>query len=72
MPPPIAPSQVHTIGDIRLIMRGLLAAHESTRRMFDATPVADAYNDGFRSAMLLVAESLNVELGIASMRSDRW
>ena len=68
MPPPIAPSEVHINEDIRQIMRALLATHESTRRMMPETPAMLAYNNGFREALLLMAEALNISLGIPSAR----
>jgi hypothetical protein len=64
MPPPFRARELHTSADIQLSMRALLATHESTRRMFRETPEADAYSAGFREAMLLLAEALNVHLGI--------
>ena len=64
MPPPLAPSEVFVAGDIRNTMRALLATHEATRRMMPPTPQMDAYNAGFREALLLMAEALNVSLGI--------
>ena len=64
MPPPIAASEVHINEDIRQIMRSLLATHESTRRMFRATPESEAYTEGFKAATFLLAEALNVRLGI--------
>ena len=68
MPPPIAASEVHIGSDIRNTMRALLATHESTRRMMPDTPTMDAYNSGFREALLLMAEALNINLGIPSAR----
>ncbi len=68
MPPPIAASEVHINEDIRQIMRALLATHESTRRMMPETPAMLAYNNGFREALLLMAEALNISLGIPSAR----
>ena len=64
MPPPIAPSEVHIGEDIKLTMRAILATHESTRRMMDNAPHMEAYNAGFRTAIVLVAEALNIHLGI--------
>lgn len=64
MPPPIAASEVHVGEDIRNTMRALLATHESTRRIFRETPQSEAYNAGFREALLLLAEALNIHLGI--------
>lgn len=64
MPPPIGASEVHINEDIRNTMRALLATHEATRRRLPADPHMDAYNDGFRNALLLLAEALNVSLGI--------
>ncbi len=64
MPPPIMPSEVHLNEDIRLVMRSLLATHESTRRLQPATPQTDWYAEGFRTALLLLAEALNIHLGI--------
>jgi hypothetical protein len=52
MPQPIKPSEVHLNSDIRLTMRALLATHESTRRLFRATPETEAYAEGFRDAFL--------------------
>ena len=66
MPPPIAASEVHINEDIRQIMRALLATHESTRRMVPDTPQMDWYNEGFRTAFVLLAEALNVHLGIVA------
>ena len=73
MPPPIAASEVHIGSDIRLTMRALLAAHESTRRMAPPTPALDAYNQGFIEATILIAEALNIDVGIRLPRhySDR-
>lgn len=61
-------SQLHTTANISLTMRALLATHESTRRMFQPTPETEAYNAGFREAVLLMAEALNVHLGIPTAR----
>ena len=74
MPQPIKPSEVHLNSDIRLTMRALLATHESTRRMFRATPETEAYAEGFRDAFLLLADALNVHLGIPTARHyvDGW
>ena len=66
MPPPIAPSEVHINEDIRNTMRALLATHESTRRMLPATAEMEWYNEGFRTAFVLLAEALNIHLGIPS------
>ena len=66
MPPPIAASEVHINEDIRNTMRALLATHEATRRMMPETPAMLAYNNGFREALLLMAEALNISLGIPS------
>lgn len=60
----IAASDVHLNSDIRQSMRAVLATHESTRRMMPETPLMDAYNSGFREALLLMAEALNINLGI--------
>lgn len=68
MPPPISASQVHLNEDIRNVMRSLLATHESTRRIMPDTDVMEAYTDGFRTSMLLVAEALNINLGIPTAR----
>ena len=68
MPPPISASQVHLNEDIRNIMRSILAAHESTRRIMPDTDAMDAYTDGFRTSIFLVAEALNVHLGIPTAR----
>ena len=64
MPPTFQASQLHTTANIRLTMQALLATHESTRRIFQPTPETEAYVDGFRDAFLLLAEALNVHLGI--------
>jgi hypothetical protein len=64
MPAQFQPSQLHTTANIRLTMRALLATHESTRRRLPDDPHMDAYNAGFQEAMLLLAEALNVNLGI--------
>ena len=66
MPPPIAPSEVHVNSDIRNTMRALLATHETTRRMLPATAEMEWYNEGFRTAFVLLAEALNIHLGIPS------
>lgn len=58
------PSQLHTTANIRLTMRALLATHEATRRMLPDDPRMDAYSAGFRDSLLLLAEALNVHLGI--------
>lgn len=65
MPPPIAPADVHFNEDIRLIMRSILATHESTRRMQPHNDAMEHYDQGFKTAIVLIAESLNVHLGIA-------
>lgn len=74
MPQPIKPSEVHLNSDIRLTMRALLATHESTRQRLPDDPQMDAYSQGFRAAVLLLAEALNVHLGIPTARDyvDRW
>lgn len=64
MPQQIRPSEMHINADLRLTMRALLAAHESTRRMFRETPETEAYAEGFRDAFLLLADALNINLGI--------
>lgn len=64
MPPPIRPSDVHLNEDIRLTMRALLATHESTRRMQPDTEAMQHYDQGFKTAVVLIAEALNVHLGI--------
>ena len=66
MPPPIAASEVHINEDIRNTMRALLATHELTRRMLPATAEMEWYNEGFRTAFVLLAEALNIHLGIPS------
>ena len=66
MPPPIAPSEVHIGSDIRNTMRALLATHEATRRMMPETREMLAYNNGFREALLLMAEALNISLAISA------
>ncbi len=63
MPQPIKPSEVHLNSDIRLTMRALLATHEATRRLQQDTPELNAYTEGFKAAMRLLAEALNVNLG---------
>ena len=47
-------------------LRALLATHESTRRMLPATAEMEWYNEGFRTAFVLLAEALNISLGIPS------
>lgn len=64
MPPPIAPSEVHLNEDIRLTMRALLATHESTRRLQPESAALTYYDQGFKTAVVLLAEALNVHLGI--------
>ena len=68
------PSQLHTTANIRLTMRALLATHESTRRRLPADPHMDAYSQGFQTAMQLLADALNVHLGIPTARHyvDGW
>jgi hypothetical protein len=68
MPQSIAASQAFITEDICLTMRAILATHESTRRMFQETPETEAYGEGFRDAVLLLAEALNVHLGIPTAR----
>ena len=70
----IAASEAHINEDIANVMRALLATHESTRRMFRATPETEAYAEGFRDAFLLLADALNVHLGIPTARdyADGW
>lgn len=64
MPAPFQVRDLHTNTDLRQTMRGMLATHESTRRLYPATSESDAYNAGFRDALLLLAEHLGVSLGI--------
>ena len=66
MPPPIRASEVHINEDMRNTMRALLATHEATRRMQPTTEAMEYYDHGFRTAMLLLAEALNIHLGIPS------
>lgn len=68
------PSQLHTTANIRLTMRALLATHEATRRLQQDTPELNAYTEGFKAAMRLLAEALNVNLGIPTARdyADGW
>ena len=66
MPPPIAGSEVHINEDIRNVMRSLLATHEATRRMMPETELMTAYTNGFTAALRLLAEALNVNLGIVA------
>lgn len=61
---PIAASQAFITEDIRLTIRAILATHESTRRMMPDSREMEAYNAGFRAAAMLIAEALNVHLGI--------
>lgn len=64
MPAPFQARDLHTNTDLRQTMRGMLATHESTRRLYPDSPTADAYSAGFRDALLLMAEHLGVSLGI--------
>ena len=59
----IAASEAHINEDIRNVMRALLATHEATRMLADETPQMLAYTAGFKAAMRLLAEALNVNLG---------
>ncbi len=63
MPPPIAASEAFIVEDIRNVMRALLATHEATRRLQSDTPTLNAYTEGFETAIRLLAEALNVNLG---------
>ena len=64
----IAASEAFIVEDIRNVMRALLATHESTRQRLPDDPQMDAYSQGFRDAFLLLAEALNVHLGIPTAR----
>ena len=67
----IAASEAHINEDIRNVMRALLATHEATRRFQRDTPELNAYTEGFKAAMRLLAGALNIELGEGCMIWNR-
>lgn len=71
MPPPFPASQLHTNTDIRQIMRALLATQQATLRLSAGSRDTELYAQGFRDAVLLLAEALNVNLGIPAAGHHR-